>query len=190
MRLQNFLVLLVLVGGCSSGAEQEQKAKARHEDDLRRIKASLLDDSLIPALLMGQISLAGGPPSLDALPDAWLSLVLLALNPKPTAVEAETFTWDTDDLTKAVDVLKKNSTSRTSFLQPDFITAMDADIKLGKAVGTITFRAEGLYHGKIEFTAHLGSDRWRVDEFRLPGYQLRVTHEGNEQVGHWKVSKL
>jgi hypothetical protein len=72
-----------------------------------------------------------------------------------------------------------------SVIQPDFITDCTCSASEGAATGVVSFRAEGLYAGKIEFLARWNNGAWQIDEFRLPGYGIK-TVRGED--GKWHRS--
>ncbi len=70
-----------------------------------------------------------------------------------------------------------------TMVQPNFIDSFDFKIVGETGVGTVSFKAVGLYAGKVDFTATRRANHWQIDEFRLPGYQL-TTSRGAD--GLWK----
>ena len=84
---------------------------------------------------------------------------------------------------------KSRARGYASVIQPEYIrscemsAAGDAD---GDAKGVVTFEAEGLYSGKVEFTARHEDGSWEIVEFRLPaaGFSTVLGEDGN-----WKVVK-
>jgi biopolymer transport protein ExbD len=55
-----------------------------------------------------------------------------------------------------------------SFIRPEYITACTRTVKGDTIAGTVTFRAKDIYEGQVEYTAGLGPEGWRIEEFRLP----------------------
>jgi hypothetical protein len=181
---------------CGCSLEQDAARRAADYDDSvsQRIEGVLPVVTGVPTAMSHLVELRPNGPRAEDLPHPTVSLVLLSppifMNPNPTPAQKETFEYKTNDPDKLRAALRKSEgKGYLTLLQPEFITACEcsADKEQGEAEGTVEFEAEGLYRGKIEFSARLGPTGWELNEFRLPGYQLKlVRFEGYK----WKLSKL
>ena len=84
---------------------------------------------------------------------------------------------------------KSKARGYASVIQPEYIRSCEmsaAGGADGDAKGVVTFEAEGLYSGKVEFTARHEDGIWKIVEFRLPAARSR-TVLGED--GKWKVVK-
>ena len=84
---------------------------------------------------------------------------------------------------------KSKARGYASVIQPEYIRSCEmsaAGGADGDAKGVVTFEAEGLYSGKVEFTARHEDGSWEIVEFRLPaaGFSTVLGEDGN-----WKVVK-
>ncbi|MGE3805169.1 MAG: sigma-70 family RNA polymerase sigma factor [Gemmataceae bacterium] len=76
-----------------------------------------------------------------------------------------------------------------TFLQPDFIDDVTCRLDQGTARGTITFHADNLYEGKVDYVAHhVKNGGWQIDEFRLPrsGFTTRRRPDGSWAIVEFK----
>jgi hypothetical protein len=55
-----------------------------------------------------------------------------------------------------------------TIIQPEYITDCTCKVDGDTATGTVSFKAEKAYEGKIEYTARKKDDVWRIIEFRMP----------------------
>ena len=149
----------------------------------------------IPAIAWHTFELRPNGPRAEELPLPTVSLVLLSppvyMNANPTPAQRETFEYKTNDPDKLRAALRKSETKGyMTLLQPEFITAYECSVnkEQGQTEGTVEFEAEGLYRGKIEFSAaKLTTNGWEIVEFRLPGYQWKLVRvEGYK----WKLSRM
>lgn len=58
-------------------------------------------------------------------------------------------------------------------IHPEYITDCTAKVDGDTATGTVSFKAEKTYEGKVEYTARKKDGTWRIEEFRLP--DLKIT---------------
>lgn len=134
-------------------------------------------------------------PRPDAIASQSLSLVLFALDPVSAAKAQPSVVADFQYLSggfpNPADLAEVMSRSKqkgyATMLQPPFIEKFDCQPRGPTAVGTVSFKAPGLYQGKVEFTASFAAASWRIDEFRLPNYRLRVSRDAG---GRWKKYSL
>jgi RNA polymerase sigma factor (sigma-70 family) len=121
-----------------------------------------------------------------------LSLVLMSLDFKKMKAEgaARTFRFlqesvKPDQLAKAI--ARSEAKGYGTLLQPEFITEVTCRVKADTASGTVSFRNDKIYEGKIRYSARCEDGNWRVEEFRVPGYGLRVALQKD---GTWKRETL
>ena len=125
------------------------------------------------------------------IPSHPLTMVLLTLKaPQPRMPVSKDFRFlkspvPTGELRAALG--KGHSPGYASLIHADDITDFTCVLHGDSATGTVSFRVEGLYEGKAEYTAKRENGQWRVDEFRLPDYKIRVVRGQN---GLWARSPV
>lgn len=72
-------------------------------------------------------------------------------------------------------------------IQSQFIESFECKIDDANAVGFVSFKATGLYSGRVEFIAARVTNRWQIEEFRLPNYGIKTTRGAD---GLWKKGTL
>ena len=138
------------------------------------------------------LSKTPGPKKIES---ETLSLVLFSLNPYEKAetnpAVSNDFKYLTEQFPKpstiAEAMWRSKSNGYATMIQPDFITDCTCKTENGTATGTVSFTAEGLYTGAVDFTAVRTDGTWRIEEFRLPNY--RVTLVRGES-GMWEKTPM
>jgi hypothetical protein len=118
---------------------------------------------------------AQAAPSATAFESLPLSLVLLSMRPGEAAKEDFRYLGEAippPALAHAVSL--GQARGYATLIQPDFITDCTCSASEGAATGVVSFRAEGLYSGKVEFLARWNNGAWQIDEFRLPGCGIKT----------------
>ncbi len=64
--------------------------------------------------------------------------------------------------------------STSTVIQPEYITNCTCKVDGETATGTVTFKVEKLYEGKIDYTAKKKGDAWRIEEFQLPDLKITI----------------
>ncbi len=82
---------------------------------------------------------------------------------------------------------KSKDKGYATLIQPEHITDLTCKVEGKTATGTVSFEAKGLYKGRAEYKACLTDQGWKIEEFRLPGYQIRLT---KQEDGKWKKSRI
>jgi hypothetical protein len=136
----------------------------------------------------------GGDASAAKFDSQSLSLVLLSLRVDEAATKNSAAMADFRYLGEIANpsalaqaVSRSKSRGYASMIQSDFITDCTCSTREGAATGVVSFRAEGLYAGRVEFLARWNHGAWQIDEFRLPGYGLK-TVRGDD--GRWTKTAL
>jgi hypothetical protein len=62
-----------------------------------------------------------------------------------------------------------------SIIQPEYITECTCKVDGDTATGTVTFKADKVYEGKVEYTARKKDGKWRIEEFRVPDVKFTTT---------------
>ncbi len=132
--------------------------------------AGMPNESLAKAMRLGKIK------------NQSLSCVLLMVNPirdaKTNPDSVKDFEIIGGRLPKPTEIADAIWTSKwrgyASFIQPEYIT--DCQVKTdGKmATGTIAFEAKKLYRGKVQFTARMVDEHWRIEKLEMPNYGILV----------------
>ena len=61
-----------------------------------------------------------------------------------------------------------------SIVHPEYITDCTCKVDGDTATGTVSFKAEKAYEGKVEYTARKKDGKWRIEEFRLPEFKTAL----------------
>lgn len=188
------LIPLVCIGviiGCSSSTTTNPT-----KDDSEVAKEIRL---LIPEAAGGpnkefEVLGAAGPPKFEEWPNQSISIFALSWHPPKEKADDATsaarlaeFNFIGDGPPNPSAIAKAMSKSKdkgyASIIQPEFITDLTCKVDGDVATGIVTFKAEKLYEGKVEYTARKGDKGWRIEEFRLPAHGITVTRQAS---GLWK----
>jgi hypothetical protein len=82
---------------------------------------------------------------------------------------------------------QSKSKGYATMLQPESLTGCQVKTENGTATGTVAFEVKGLFSGNVEFTAHHKDGSWRIQEFRLPNYDIKTVLADD---GVWKKSVI
>jgi hypothetical protein len=175
MRSLPFVTACWLVVGCTAAAETftAENAKAlipeaagMSADELRKLGSGGDPSKFEPpngdSLTWLALKFAPGP---DAPKDP-TSLRFLGDTPNP-AVIGGAITGPKDKDGKP----RKTAT----LIQPEYITDCTCKVDGDTATGTVTFKADKAYEGKVEYTARKKDGKWRIEEFRLPDLKITTT---------------
>jgi RNA polymerase sigma factor (sigma-70 family) len=132
---------------------------------------------------------AVGAPDPATLENQSLSLVLVTTDSEKVKEEAATKNFRLlmepvrpDLLAKALS--RSEAKGYCTLLQPEFITDVSCRVKGNEATGVVSFHADKLYEGRVEYTARRRKDgSWTIEEFRMDGYRLGVRLQAN---GNWQ----
>jgi hypothetical protein len=126
------------------------------------------------------------PRDLDLRDFDNLPLTILVLN----LHKAEDFRFIGDELSPPSKLAGAISQSRDqgyfSIIQPKFISNCTCLTNGDSATGTVSFKADGIYEGKTEFTARRVGGKWRIEEFFLPTDKIGVRLGAN---GKWSMQQ-
>lgn len=190
-------IATVALFGCSGQPGQsEPKNQASQENNDKLTTADAKE--LIPeaaSIANEDFETLSKTPDPTKIETQTLSLVLFSLNPfeeaKKNPAVLNDFKYLTERFPKPSTIAdamwRSKSKGYASMIQPEFITDCKCNTENGKATGTVTFTADKLYAGTVEFTAHPNNGAWRVEEFRLPNYGVKVVR-GED--GAWKKTPL
>jgi hypothetical protein len=62
----------------------------------------------------------------------------------------------------------------STLIHPEYITDCTCKVDGDTATGTVSFKAEKAYEGKVEYTARKKDGKWRIEEFRLPEFKTTL----------------
>ncbi|MBM3981379.1 MAG: hypothetical protein FJ304_14045 [Planctomycetes bacterium] len=62
----------------------------------------------------------------------------------------------------------------STLIHPEYITDCTCKVEGEAAMGTVSFKVDKLYEGKIDYTARKKDGKWRIEEFRLPDYKVTL----------------
>lgn len=74
--------------------------------------------------------------------------------------------------------------SYVSLIQPEYITGCTCLTRGNTANGQVMFRADSLYSGEANFTAHRIENEWQIVAFNIPEYGLLTERQPD---GKWKL---
>ncbi len=175
-------ITFAILSGCSAGTNKETETEI----------ANKIRD-LIPKAASCSISQLENITSESKLKDFdnhTLTLLFMFLEPtkgdrKESDLQIITDSPRPKDLAEAISKSKEKGYG--TVIQPDYIKEFSCKIKGDKAGGAISFEAEKLYKGKVEYSATRKDNQWKITEFRLPKMKLKVTL--NEQ-NQWKKHSI
>jgi hypothetical protein len=125
----------------------------------------------------------GGPTKFDPPNGTSLTWFVLTFAPESKAKEPTSFRFHVQD--GAVNPAKvlgavagpKDEDGKygktATLIQPEYITDCTCKVKGDTATGTVSFKAEKVYEGKVKYNARKKDGTWRIEEFHLP--DLKVT---------------
>jgi RNA polymerase sigma factor (sigma-70 family) len=169
-------------------------AEKRDAEAAEAIKALIPEAASLPAKEWRKLDeVFAPPPTPDQFKNQPLSLVLFCVFSGPLKNEAARKEFRVlDDVIAAhslrVTPLKSEDKGYGTLLQPEFITDVTAMVQGNEATGVVSFRADKVYEGRVEYTARrTKAGGWRVEEFRMPAHKFRVTLQED---GNWKYFEL
>ncbi len=89
-----------------------------------------------------------------------------------------------DKIAQAITGPKENGKTRkyATLIHPEYISDCTCKSMGDSASGTVTFKADKVYEGKLEYTARKHNGNWRIEEFRLPDLKITIVRDPN---GKW-----
>ncbi|MFP6672038.1 MAG: hypothetical protein VB857_11540, partial [Pirellulaceae bacterium] len=134
---------------------------------------------------------AGPDSNLDADEYANKSLTLTLLTHKlkkamadnPEAANDFQYLGEIDPANIARALSRSETQGFASLIQLEFITHSACTTTGNTATGFVTFHAQELYSGKVDFVARRHAQGWRIEEFQLPNYGITLVlgKDGNWQ---------
>ena len=173
---------LLLVACCSLAAPA---VRAADEGALtpEKAKALIPEAAGMPADELRELSGTADPAKFRSAKGHSLTWWLLTYVPGPDAPKNPTsfkFLGDALNPAKTASALAgpkdKDGKHRAyaSLIHPEYITDVTCKADGDTATGTVTFKAEKVYEGKVEYTARKKDGKWRIEEFRLPDYKVTL----------------
>ncbi|HJZ55809.1 MAG TPA: hypothetical protein VKE74_12650 [Gemmataceae bacterium] len=137
----------------------------------------------MPTAELQKFSEAANPTKFRPSNGDSLTWWLLAYNPgpldvHPTSIKFASGTIDPAKLATALTGPKdKDGKYRKymSVIHPEYITDCTCKVDGATATGTVAFKADKVYEGKVEYTARKKDGKWRIEEFRLPDGEFATT---------------
>ncbi|MDE0736374.1 MAG: hypothetical protein OSB47_11160 [Pirellulaceae bacterium] len=134
-----------------------------------------------------------GNPTANGFESQSLSLVLMTLDPaKAGAKNPEIFNdfqylsgFTLDRFAEAV--TGTQAQGYATLIQPQFITHGSCQTDKDQARGFVTFHAKDLYSGKVHFLARYHEGTWRIEQFQLPVYGIKLSLDKQENWQHAAV---
>ena len=138
------------------------------------------------------------PPKLEDYKNQPLTLFILYYKPPPVRqIGEETAkrrseevlldpgqSFDPAGIFKAISKWSKGP----SFIQPDYIQKVTAEIKDGAAHGVVEIEVKDVYRLKVNFVAKKSDSGWKIERFAFPGIGAEVISDGDN--GRWKYHKI
>lgn len=195
--MNRLLITLCLVTflGCSNNKPSPPTANETPEQVKKKIRELLPEAASVPVETITKLRF-GGLDRVSDIKNFSLTMFLIAVSP-PKLLEdkavREAKLRDLDlgnvsDPGRIVEaLLKSEGKGYATSIQPEYITDLTCEVKGDVATGVVSYEAKGVYKGRAEYTARRSDKGWRIEEFRLPGYKLRLTR-GED--GKWTKSEL
>ncbi len=141
-----------------------------------------------------KIATATELPTPSSMDNQSLSLILFSMaeiEPQEFASKAPDFSRDfhylTPNIPKPAEIAKaiwiSKSKGYASFIQPEYVTDATVNIANDSAHGSVSFKATGLYEGRVNYVARQTESHWRIEELHLPNSGLSLQRSDG---GEWK----
>jgi len=196
------MLCLILFTGC--GKKSSQQGKNPEPDPAAEQAACEEIRKLIPAAAgnpyeeLEVVFSSATAPSPDDTDNQTLTWWLMfgmkpEQNEDPAVTKAkradfDIFSTSTPDPTALARALSKGKDQGLgTVIHSSYITDFTCKIEGGAAAGIVSFKADNVYRGRVEYTANKTNDKWQVVEFRLPGHKVKFTRG---QDGKWKKANL
>jgi hypothetical protein len=169
---------MLLCAGCSKESAKPNVEPPTAEEGKKLLsEAAGADNKYLEVL-----GATGTQPSEDRLEHIPLTIHFLTLR------ESKDFRLLARDPARLAEaIMKSKDKGYGSVIQPEYITAYDFKVDGNSGTGSVSLKAEGVYEGKVEFSAKHVDGKWRIEEFRLPTDKVGVRREAD---GKWKKIKL
>jgi hypothetical protein len=192
------LAMVVGSGQVVPGISPAREARRRQTSDRDDAMTVERIRSLIPAassISDADLKALSDLPDPSAIKSQSLSLLLFSLDPFAASEDnpavADDFKYLTERIPRASTIAEAMTASDrrgyATMLRADYITDCTCRPEGATATGTVSFKADGLYTGRVEYVARRVGDDWQVVEFKLPNYGLKTTRGAD---GVWKKSKI
>jgi hypothetical protein len=196
----SILIFCFATLGCS-GSDSTRQGGA---DVAREIRALLPEAASMPVKELKQVDTlfsSDGPPRLEYTPSLTATFAFdpLTRAPAPDKAALEAASRDFRFLDPALDFdqdqppnpariaealrkayaafLKSETQGYATCLQPEYITDLTCKVDGDAARGVVGFKADQLYEGRVEYAARRGEKGWWIEEFVLPGHQVRLSRK-------------
>lgn len=84
------------------------------------------------------------------------------------------------------DVSSRDDPGGVTLIHADRITDFTCEIEGDTATGTVSFEVPELYRGKVDYMAHRNDGKWRITEFSMPAFAVRLVCD---KKGIWSKSE-
>ena len=132
------------------------------------------------------VAKSGKGPNVFEFANRSLSMLLLTFPDTPLGRNTFMIDAPTFELPQFLAVAARSQVlGRGTLLQAETINKCECTVAGDTAEGFVAFNEPGLFHGEVEFTADRSSGKWKLTQFRLPDYRVRLRRDDQ---GDWKLS--
>ncbi len=190
--------------GDSDKIDRDPADKERDAAAAKAIKALVPEAASSPSKEWSRLSSGKAedlPKGIEDVENQSLSMSLMFLVPPeakddPARKEFHFLSETPDPARIAETISRTRALGYGTFLPPDGIGEVTCRVTGKLATGTVAFRGlyyknfysrgEPIYEGRVVYSAREVKGEWRIEEFRLPSYKLKVTRKED---GTWRQVK-
>jgi hypothetical protein len=163
-------------------------------DDAEEIKKLIPAASGMARADFEKLAMSDTAPKPSDVEEKTLTLLLFTAKPRDDTKAKEQFRFLTTGYPKpsqlAAEMYRSLNLAGTkvvlapvTMIHADRITGLTCEVMEGTAKGTVSFEVPKLYAGKADYVARKVDGAWRIEEFAMPGYEIRVVRG---EKGKWK----
>jgi hypothetical protein len=163
-------------------------AAVADEEDAAAIKKLIPAASAMARNDFLRLAKSGTTPRASDIEDKSLTLMLLTLRTTPQDDEErkQQFSFITNGVPKAAELAAEMDRSKrignitiplgpVTMIHANRITDLTASVDADGATGSVSFTVPKLYQGRVDYVARSEDGKWRIEEFRLPAFDIHIT---------------
>jgi hypothetical protein len=175
--------LLITIGWCALAAQLLTAA----DDVFTAEKAKVLipEAAGVPSAELRKLAEASSPTTFSASNGESLTWWLLTYHPGPNDPVPTSIKFLNDPkpvnpaalIASILGPKDKDGKRRkyASIIHPEYIIGCTCKVNGETATGMVSFKADEVYEGKVEYTARKKDGAWRIEEFRVPDAKFTTT---------------
>jgi len=173
------VAILVTASVCCNRTQQDKEPGPSQGD----VKSMLAEAASMAKEDFVAMVRSGGPPAPEHMQNQSLTLlVMMAHGTAPRSREHPnmdfSFLRDTEPGT-LIEAIWPSESAMPTVLREEYVTGLDCTVSNDSLTGVVSFRADDLYEGQINFRGKKVGASWSIVEFELPRSRLRLVREGS-----------